>query len=210
VKTRKRIGLALTAAGFVFAGALDSAPTVFISKLKEKYDPLIRTAAFRHGLDPNLVHAVVQAESAYNRWAVSPAGAGGLMQLIPQTAATYGVADVFDVEQNIDGGVRYLKDLQTLYGNEADETARLKKMLAAYNAGQEAVKKYGGIPPYAETRTYINRVLAAYSTSGGRRKTVIVDFWTSDGRHIVTNVMTIAANKNGDTSLISETIRSSR
>jgi hypothetical protein len=83
-------------------------------------------------------------------------------------------------------------------------------MLAAYNAGQEAVKKYGGIPPYAETRTYINRVLAAYSTSGGRRKTVIVDFWTSDGRHIVTNVMTIAANKNGDTSLISETIRSSR
>lgn len=160
--------------------------------LRAAYDETVRSAASRHGIEAALIHAVIQAESAYNRWAVSRAGAQGLMQLMPATAASYGVTDAFDIEQNIDAGVRYLKDLQALYKGEADPTARLKKMLAAYNAGQEAVKKYKGVPPYAETRTYIDRVLATYAAAGGRRKTVIIDFWDSEGRHIVTNVLSLA------------------
>ncbi|MBM3295886.1 MAG: lytic transglycosylase domain-containing protein [Candidatus Aminicenantes bacterium] len=166
-----------------------------LARLRETYDLVVREAAFRHNLDPRLIHAVIQAESAYNRWAVSSAGAQGLMQLMPRTAAHYGVEDPFDARQNIEGGVKYLNDLQILYGNEPDQVARLKKILAAYNAGQEAVKKYRGIPPYAETRTYIDRVLSVYATAGFRRKTVIVDFWTSDGKHIVTNVLSIAAGR---------------
>ena len=165
------------------------------AKLRAVYDDTVRTAAARHGVDPNLVPAVILAESAYNRWAVSRAGAQGLMQLKPATAVSYGVTDVFDAEQNIDAGVRYLRDLQTLYKGEADKTAQLKKMLAAYNAGQEAVKKYKGIPPYGETRTYIDRVLRSYAASGGRRKTVIIDFWDGEGRHIVTNVLSLAGSR---------------
>jgi|GEM_PF-876034 len=191
IRTR-RTATSIAGAIFIFF-SVSPARAAFLGKLRETYDPAIRNAAERHNLDPKLVHAVIQAESAYNRWAVSTAGAQGLMQLMPQTAAFYGVTDPFDVEQNIEGGVKYLKALQDLYRDEADPTARIRKTLAAYNAGQEAVKKYRGIPPYAETRAYIDRVLAVYAASGGRRKTVIIDFWTSDGKHVVTNVLSIAA-----------------
>src|SRR4030042_5583260 len=107
--------------------------------MKDKYDPLVKAIAAEHGLDADFVHAVIKAESAYNRYAVSEAGAQGLMQLMPATAAAYGVKDVFDPEENIRGGVKFLKVLLRLYDGN------LKKTLAAYNAGQEAVKKYGGI-----------------------------------------------------------------
>ncbi len=113
----------------------------FRSRMKEKYDPYIQTIAAEHGVDADFVHAVITAESAYNRYAISRAGAQGLMQLMPSTASAYGVKDVFDPEDNIRGGVKFLKMLLRLYNGN------LKKTLAAYNAGQEAVKKYGGIPP---------------------------------------------------------------
>jgi soluble lytic murein transglycosylase-like protein len=153
----------------------------FPAYLKTKYDPLIRASARRHGLDYAFVHAVIRAESAYNRWAVSEAGAEGLMQLMPATAAHYGVADVFEPAQNIEGGVRYLKDLDLLY------EGRTALMLAAYNAGQSAVAKYKGIPPYKETRAYIAAVQADYRKAGTRIRTRLFTAVDASGRTIVTN-----------------------
>jgi hypothetical protein len=117
-------------------------------------------AARRHGLDPELVLAVVSVESGFRPQAVSPKGAQGLMQLMPATAASLGVDDAFDPEQNLDGGVRHLGTLLTLYGGD------LPRALAAYNAGESAVARHGGIPPYRETRAYVKRILARYGESG--------------------------------------------
>src|SRR5579871_6718809 len=103
-------------------------------------------------ISPQLVHSVIQAESNYDPRAVSPKGAQGLMQLIPATARRFGVSDAFDPEDNIQGGARYLKYLLGLY--HGDETLAL----AAYNAGEGAVARYGGVPPYAETRDYVAKV----------------------------------------------------
>jgi soluble lytic murein transglycosylase-like protein len=108
-----------------------------------------------HQVDPLLVHSVIQVESNYNPNAVSLAGAQGLMQLMPETARDMGVADSFDPRQNIEGGVKYLKMLQSQYRDE-------RLVLAAYNAGPAAVQKYGQIPPYPETREYVERVGARY------------------------------------------------
>lgn len=113
-------------------------------------------AARRHGLDPELVLAVVGVESAFRPEAVSPKGARGLMQLMPATAASLGVEDAFDPEENLDGGVRHLGTLLSLYGGD------LERALAAYNAGEGAVDRHGGVPPYRETREYVKRVLERY------------------------------------------------
>ncbi len=112
---------------------------------------MVETAARRHQLDPLLVHSVIRAESNYNPYALSPKGAQGLMQLIPATARRFGVANAFNPAQNIEGGVRYLKYLLALYGD-------YPRALAAYNAGEAAVDRYRGIPPYAETRSYVYQV----------------------------------------------------
>jgi soluble lytic murein transglycosylase-like protein len=112
--------------------------------------------ARRHGLDPDLVLAVVGVESGFRPEAVSPKGAMGLMQLMPATAGSLGVEDALDPEQNLDGGVRHLGALLTLYGGD------LARALAAYNAGQGAVSRHGGIPPYRETRAYVKKVLERY------------------------------------------------
>jgi soluble lytic murein transglycosylase-like protein len=121
---------------------------------RERYAPLISAAATRHGVDPNLVHAAIRAESAYRSRAKSHAGACGLMQLIPATAKRFGVRDIWDPEQNIEGGVAYLRFLQGRFDGD------IRLALAAYNAGEGAVAKYGNrIPPYRETQTYVRRVL---------------------------------------------------
>jgi soluble lytic murein transglycosylase-like protein len=112
--------------------------------------------ARRHGVDPALVLAVIGVESAFAPQAVSPKGAQGLMQLMPGTAEALGVADAFDPAQNLDGGVRHLRALVGRYRGD------LKKALAAYNAGEGAVARHGGVPPYRETRDYVRRVLARY------------------------------------------------
>jgi hypothetical protein len=113
-------------------------------------------AAKRHGLDPDLVLAVVAVESNFRPQAVSPKGAQGLMQLMPATAASLGVRDAFDPAQNLDGGARHLGSLLTLYGGD------LTRALAAYNAGAKAVERSNGVPPYQETREYVRKVLKKY------------------------------------------------
>jgi soluble lytic murein transglycosylase-like protein len=118
---------------------------------------LVEESARRHGIDPALVLAVVAVESGFRPEAVSPKGAQGLMQLMPRTAASLGVQDPFDPEQNVDAGVRHLEALVRLYDGN------LTRALAAYNAGQGAVARHGGVPPYRETRAYVRRVLAAYN-----------------------------------------------
>jgi soluble lytic murein transglycosylase-like protein len=113
---------------------------------------LVDTIARRHNVEPLLVDSVIRVESNYNPNAVSSAGAMGLMQLIPSTAKRFGVSNTFHPEQNIEGGVRYLKYLMQLYGGDE------RLALAAYNAGEGAVAKYKGIPPYAETQNYVYQV----------------------------------------------------
>jgi hypothetical protein len=113
-------------------------------------------AAQRHGLDPELVLAVVGVESAFRPDAVSHKGAQGLMQLMPATARELGVTDVLDPAQNLDGGTRYLRQLVAMYGGD------LGKALAAYNAGPGAVRRHRGVPPYRETLHYIDKVLKRY------------------------------------------------
>ncbi len=129
----------------------------FMSGNKGKYNDLIAKAAAKHQVDPKLLHAVIQAESAYNASAVSSAGAVGLMQLMPDTARRYGVIDRRDAEQNVDGGTRYLKDLLAMFNSN------LKLAVAGYNAGEGAVMKYHNtVPPYPETRNYVQQVLSLY------------------------------------------------
>lgn len=121
-----------------------------------EYDHLINQAASNHSLDPRLVKAVALVESGFNPKAVSPKGARGLMQLMPATASRNGVSNVHDPAQNIAGGTRYLSHLLNLFDGN------LEKSLAAYNAGEGAVARYGGIPPYVETRDYVRKALTAY------------------------------------------------
>ena len=123
---------------------------------QQKYDGLIAAAAGRHKVDYALVKAIIKAESNFDHRAVSPKGAQGLMQLMPQTASSLQVRDSFEPEDNIEGGVRYLRYLLNVYGGD------LRLALAAYNAGEKAVAQHRGIPPFAETRIYVRRVLDHY------------------------------------------------
>ena len=148
---------------------------------KRTYDPVVRKIAQKHGVEAELIHAIIRAESNYDSFATSDKGAMGLMQLMPATARAYGVKDFYDPEQNIEGGTKYLKDLIKLYNG----TTRL--VLAAYNAGQEAVKKYKGIPPYAETRDYISRIQASYKKATIRNKTIIYRYYDGNGTLVLTN-----------------------
>jgi len=120
---------------------------------RNQYATEIREIASRHGVDPTLVESVIRAESAFNPTAVSRTGARGLMQLMPKTAMALGVRDSFNPRENIDGGVRHLRYLLDRY------PANLPLAVAAYNAGEGAVDAYRGIPPYAETQQYVQRVL---------------------------------------------------
>ncbi len=121
-----------------------------------KYEPFIKASATRYRIPGHLVRAVMHAESNFDPLAVSPRGASGLMQLMPETAREMYVKDIFDAQQNIEGGARYLRVLANQY--EGD----MVKMLAAYNAGPDALKKFGGPPPFEETQAYVRKVIQLY------------------------------------------------
>ncbi len=127
----------------------------------ERFQNITEEKAKQHNIDPKLVKAVIKAESNWNPNAVSPKGALGLMQLMPSTASIMGVSNPFNPEDNIDGGIRYLKYLlQKFNGN-------LTLALAAYNAGPNLVERIKGVPPIQETVTYVKRVISYYSKNGG-------------------------------------------
>jgi soluble lytic murein transglycosylase-like protein len=148
------------------AAAAGTAPTAGVMPLAAggatQYDAMIQAAAQRNGVDPSLLKALIRQESNFDPNAGSPAGAQGLTQLMPGTAAALRVTDPHDPQQAIEGGARYLRQQLDAFGG--DET----KALAAYNAGPGAVQRYGGVPPYAETQEYVRNVLgyaAGYRTS---------------------------------------------
>jgi soluble lytic murein transglycosylase-like protein len=140
----------------------------------EEIDSSIVMAAARHNVDPNLVRAVVKVESNFNSNAVSRKGAMGLMQLMPSTARSLNLKNPFDAEQNVDAGVRHLKQLLESYGGD------VKLTLAAYNAGSGAVRRSAGVPHFAETQNYVRRITSLYyggldiSTSGASHDPVRV------------------------------------
>ena len=128
---------------------------------RSEIDDLITKYSDKTGLDEDFVKAVINQESGFNPNATSKCGAMGLMQLMPSTAQGLGVTNAYDAEQNIEGGTKYLKGLMDRFNNDKSLA------LAAYNAGPNAVKKYGGIPPYAETQNYVKSVLSRYDKMKG-------------------------------------------
>jgi len=149
-------------------------------------ETIVESTAERYGLDPNLVRAVVRTESDWNPAAVSPKGAEGLMQLVPATAERFGVRNVFDPAENVEGGVRYLGELLARFGGD------LEKSLAAYYAGEEAIVRAAGVPKDPETRAYVRRVSQVYSTGGstpasGRYRSTLHRAVDHAGRVVYTN-----------------------
>jgi soluble lytic murein transglycosylase-like protein len=132
-------------------------------------DRMIGASAAEFRVDPALVEAIVQNESAFDPGATSAAGARGLMQLMPETAASLGVIDAYDPAQNVRGGTRYLRGLLDRFHDVA-------LAIAAYNAGPRAVERYGGVPPYAETQDYVRAVLKSY-----RARSQLGNLATNDG-----------------------------
>lgn len=160
-------------------------PSVYSPKkaFPSTYSDLIKTSCDRHGVDPRLVHAIVKVESDFNPFAVSKKGARGLMQLMPQTAFDWNVSNSYSPDENIEGGVRYLRYLLDRYeGN-------LTLALAAYNSGETAVQKWGTIPPFPETQNYVQKILRLYNGTGGSltpRYTIYVGYG-DDGALVLTD-----------------------
>ena len=171
-------------------------PHRYTVQTPSRYASQIQAAALAHNVDAALIHAVITAESGYNPSAVSKAGAVGLMQLMPETASRYNVTDSRDPGQNISGGVRYLRDLLQMFNND------LRLTIAAYNAGEQAVMKYGNrIPPYRETVAYVPKVMKFYE----RYRTGYASKAPSGNKRVVT-----AATKKGGAVRVSRTYMVSR
>src|SRR6202451_620605 len=134
-----------------------SAPAGATAHNSQQMNEVINAVSSRHHLDPDLINSVIHAESGFNPRAVSPKGAQGLMQLMPQTASKLGVADAFDPGANVEGGTRYLRELLERYNFD------LIKALAAYNAGPQRVEQYHGVPPYYETQAYVSRIIRDFN-----------------------------------------------
>ena len=129
-----------------------------VGKSQAAFLPLIHATAGRYDIDPDLVRAIIKVESDFQPRAISSKDCKGLMQLHPDTARRFGVKNTFDPAQNIEGGIRYLKFLMGFFNQKLD------LVLAGYNAGENAVKRHGGIPPYSETKGYVRKVQALYSS----------------------------------------------
>ena len=165
-------------------------PNPIVDKKKhvpQKIMDMIDGISRKHGLDPTLVKIVAKVESNYNPRALSGKGARGIMQLLPSTARRFGVANAFDPRQNIEGGVKYLKFLHGMFPEN------LSFVLAAYNAGENAVKKYRGIPPFLETQNYVRKITQLYDQESPQPysesfKSDIVSYRDSVGRVVYSNL----------------------
>ena len=140
------------------SGGAERPSSLTIAPPPAQIQQLVEKSAKAHNVDPLLVQSVIQVESNYNHYAVSPKGAEGLMQLMPGTARMLGVTNSFDPAENIEAGVKYLRYLQNVYQDD-------RLALAAYNAGPKAVDRYKGAPPYAETQDYVNQVGQRYRSA---------------------------------------------
>ena len=153
------------------------------ANIPTSYYEIINAACYRHGVDPSLVHAIIKVESDFNPYAMSKKGAMGLMQLMPQTAVELNVRNTFSPHENIDGGVKYIRYLMDRYeGN-------LSLALAAYNAGETTVKRWGTVPPIKETQNYVKRILSLYNGTGGTfapRYTIYIGYG-EDGALVLTD-----------------------
>ncbi len=158
-----------------------------VGEAQTAFLPLIHATAGRYDIDPDLVRAIIKVESDFQPRAISPKDCKGLMQLHPDTARRFGVQNTFDPAQNIEGGTRYLKFLMGFFDRKLD------LVLAGYNAGENAVKRHGGIPPYSETQGYVRKVRALYSSyrewepEVAQPSTRIQRIVHSDGRVLLTN-----------------------
>lgn len=173
-----------------------STKTPAATSREERYRPLIREAAEQFGIDEKLVEAIIAVESNFNPKAVSTKDCKGLMQLHPETARRFGVENVFDPAENIEGGVKYLQFLMQRFDNN------LTHVVAAYNAGEHAVERHSGIPPFKETRQYVKKVGRLYDLTGRAPETErpqparrVFRLTLPDGRVLYTNTPSIASKK---------------
>lgn len=170
----------------------ESAAALQAEEPSPNFLPLIKKYADSYQIDETLVRAIIQVESNFNPRAVSPKNCKGLMQLHPDTARRFGVRDIFDPEENIAGGVRYLHFLMNYFDRNLDH------VLAAYNAGEQVVKRFKGIPPYRETQSYVRRVRALFQPEQGpvlsRRPQEIYRLVREDGRILFTNLPSVLAD----------------
>jgi soluble lytic murein transglycosylase-like protein len=150
-------------------------PATSVASPPDRLDRIVREAAERHNMDPALLNAVISTESGWNPKAVSRKGAVGLMQLIPETAQRFSVGNPYDPAQNVEAGTTYLKSLLDRYDGD------LNKSLAAYNAGEGAVDRSGGVPAFRETRQYVQKVTHAYFQPGSGRDSVL---WSPPRPHV--------------------------
>jgi soluble lytic murein transglycosylase-like protein len=139
-----------------YARSSDAGPPAAARTPRADIERLVKASAADYGVDPALIDAIIEKESAFDSHATSSAGARGLMQLMPETAAALGVTDSYDAAQNVTAGTRYLRGLLERFG-------KVELAVAAYNAGPDAVRRYGGVPPYQETRSYVRNVMASYA-----------------------------------------------
>jgi|HubBroStandDraft_2_1064218.scaffolds.fasta_scaffold01964_3 soluble lytic murein transglycosylase-like protein len=155
-------GPALDAAAFnrmvasAYARSNDAGSAMAARAPRAEIERMIKLSAADYDVDPALIEAIIENESGFDPHATSSAGARGLMQLMPQTADALGVRDSYDARQNVRGGTRYLRSLLDRFG-------KVELAVAAYNAGPDAVRKYGGVPPYEQTRGYVRNVLTSYA-----------------------------------------------
>ena len=204
----RRIGSLFAGLGILLASAQSGAngavsPANATKRVYERAEvrKLIQQVSTEHGLDPKLIDALVRVESGYNPNAVSRKGAMGLMQLMPETAKRLKVDDPFNPADNIRGGVREFSRLVSRY------SGNLKLALAAYNAGEGAVARYGGVPPYAETRSYISKILSLYTgrpyrLAGSYRAAPVRMLRDPRGATVITNVGSTGSSAAGQESAL--------